>query len=1063
MADQFDNNARSPNPDAEIDDPLAELARIIGYERPSGDTATTEGASQSSEFDLEAELMRELDVPLAPSIDELDRIEADEALDVILAEAPFEPQPDLEPEFESEATPDDAEGADDAFAYLPDGSHGDEMQDASSADRTPVEGQSSESLLKAIENEFPAEPDESAAADLLAGEGDHWFVSSEPEELPAEQPAAPDEQPVYEEDTPQYLTEAAVEVEDSVQPAYPADPIDDQVLADMARFELSSKDPRDPQVTVSTQNVADSGSGSGAGSDDTSRESALDFEEYLSTELDVFEQEYSMGEVGGVSDTGQQTPVPDTTPQSSDADDPFDVGNALEALNDSTLDDDVTVFDDAAEELLAAINDDVEFSGRSAAAGETPDDWSIESIEEGAAEELDEELGDMFGLPERSADPVAARPDAGDDLEFDLEKILADSFDGDDDWAEPVEIEPEIEAVAAVENDDWLSSYPTDDQPPQRDELTEAFQGLLPDEEPPISQAAKAAVPANTGDAGGNPAGQGDWLAGFDAADETGNEAAGRSPSSDYYFDADLISEPDEAVEIVPDIDVPELEHQEPQTVDPDYDIEIEREFADIIDRNEPSADSLPVDGGGAVSAAAEGWSRDTVTPRGYEVSDDYIALERELGSGVERTNFAAAATADLIGDRLSDTGDFSDASENDPAEADNRSRGPMVAIAVLALAVVAGIGGFGWSMLSGGDSTTADGGPRIIRADKEPVKVLPENPGGVTVPNQDKAVYDRVAGGSESSTGQPALVNSAEEPVDVVQRTLDPEILPLEGRTDFSVKSEERLSAETNGEETAAGGAPAPVVSPRKVRTMIVKPDGSIVAREVSEPETVAPQTSEAAPQALAAASSQDAAAAGPVADGEAAETAASTQTQAGSQDQAAATETPAAEGTLAPVRVVTTQPIRPVANAPVPQGRPADQPVNVVGTVSQAGRVGAAPATTTAPTATAAPVAPAPVTPAPVEVASAPQAAAPAANPGGYYVQIASQPTVEGAQASWQTLSNRYSSVLGGRGVDIQRADIPGKGVFHRVRVPAGTRDQANALCTRYKAAGGSCFVSR
>lgn len=1059
MADQFDNNARSPNPDAEIDDPLAELARIIGYERPSGDAATTEGASDSSEFDLEAELMRELDVPLAPSIDELDRIEADEALDVILAEAPFEPQPDPEPEVELEAGPDDAEGADDAFAYLTDGFQGDEAQDAGNVDPAPVEGRSSESLLKAIENEFPAEPEERAAADLLAGEDDHWFVSSEPEELPAQQPAAPDEQPGYEEYTPQPLTEAAVKAEDNGQPAYPAGPIDDQVLADMAQFELSSKASRDPQGPVSTQNVADSGAGSGVGSVDTSREAALDFEEYLSTELDVFEQEFSMGGDDGVSDTPQQPPVQDAAPQFSDADDHFDVGNALEALNDSTLDDDVTVFDDAAEELLAAINDDVEFSGRSAAAGEAPDDWSIESIEEGAAEELDAELGDMFGLPERSADPVAARTDAGEDLEFDLEKILADSFDGDDDWAEPVEIEPEIEAVAAVENDDWLSSYPSDDQPPQRDELTEAFQGLLPDEEPHISQAAMAAMPENTGDAGGNPAGQGDWLAGFDAAEQTGNEASGRSPSSDYYFDADLISEPDETVEIVPDIDVPELEHQEPQTVDPDYDIEIEREFADIIDRNEPSADSLPVDGGGAVFAAAEGWSRDTATPRGYEVSDDYIALERELGSGVERTNFAATATADLIGDRLSDT----DALDNGLAEADNRSRGPMVAVALLALAVVAGIGGFGWSMLSGGDSTTADGGPRIIRADKEPVKVLPENPGGVTVPNQDKAVYDRVAGGSESSTGQPALVNSAEEPVDVVQRTLDPEILPLEGRTDFSVKSEERLSAEANGEETAEGGAPAPVVSPRKVRTMIVKPDGSIVAREVSEPETTAPQTSEAAPQALAAASSQDAAAAVPVAGGEAAETAASTETQAESQEQAAATETPATEGTLAPVRVVTTQPIRPVANAPVPQGRPADQPVNVVGTVSQAGRVGAAPATTTAPTATAAPVAPAPVAPAPVEVASAPQAAAPAANPGGYYVQIASQPTVEGAQASWQTLSNRYSSVLGGRGVDIQRADIPGKGVFHRVRVPAGTRDQANALCTRYKAAGGSCFVSR
>jgi hypothetical protein len=53
MADQLERNTRAPNADVETDDPLAELARIIGYERPSGETATTEGASDSSEFDLE--------------------------------------------------------------------------------------------------------------------------------------------------------------------------------------------------------------------------------------------------------------------------------------------------------------------------------------------------------------------------------------------------------------------------------------------------------------------------------------------------------------------------------------------------------------------------------------------------------------------------------------------------------------------------------------------------------------------------------------------------------------------------------------------------------------------------------------------------------------------------------------------------------------------------------------------------------------------------------------------------------------------------------------------------
>ena len=234
-----------------------------------------------------------------------------------------------------------------------------------------------------------------------------------------------------------------------------------------------------------------------------------------------------------------------------------------------------------------------------------------------------------------------------------------------------------------------------------------------------------------------------------------------------------------------------------------------------------------------------EDWNRGETPPQTHEVSDEYIALERELGVGTEddlRTSAAGGYGADFPADNLDINEELAVASSYQ----DNRSRAPVVALAVLGVALLAGVGAFGWSMLSGGGDAT-DGGPRIIRADKDPVKVLPENPGGVTVPNQDKAVYDRVAGGTGASTGQPALVNSAEEPVDVVQRTLDPEILPLEGRADVSDKSEERLSAEASGTETASNDTAAPVVSPRKVRTMIVKPDGSIVAREVEEPEVAA------------------------------------------------------------------------------------------------------------------------------------------------------------------------------------------------------------------------------
>jgi len=76
---------------------------------------------------------------------------------------------------------------------------------------------------------------------------------------------------------------------------------------------------------------------------------------------------------------------------------------------------------------------------------------------------------------------------------------------------------------------------------------------------------------------------------------------------------------------------------------------------------------------------------------------------------------------------------------------------------------------------------------------------------------------------------------------------------------------------------------------------------------------------------------------------------------------------------------------------------------------------------------------------------------------------MQIASQPSAEGAQATYQDLARRYGDILSGRGVNIVRADIEGKGTYYRVRIPSSTRADAIALCERYKAAGGSCFVSK
>ena len=142
---------------------------------------------------------------------------------------------------------------------------------------------------------------------------------------------------------------------------------------------------------------------------------------------------------------------------------------------------------------------------------------------------------------------------------------------------------------------------------------------------------------------------------------------------------------------------------------------------------------------------------------------------------------------------------------------------------------------------------------------------------------------------------------------------------------------------------------------------------------------------------------------------------------------------EAPKAEAKAeAKTQTTHTQSANTPATVPVAPQRPSDQPVDVVGEVK------------------------------PDQVASISPSAA-AAGGGSWSMQIASQPTVESAQSTYQDLQRRYGSVLSGRTANIVKAEIAGKGTFYRVRVPAQSRNDAINLCTSYKAAGGNCFVSR
>jgi len=83
--------------------------------------------------------------------------------------------------------------------------------------------------------------------------------------------------------------------------------------------------------------------------------------------------------------------------------------------------------------------------------------------------------------------------------------------------------------------------------------------------------------------------------------------------------------------------------------------------------------------------------------------------------------------------------------------------------------------------------------------------------------------------------------------------------------------------------------------------------------------------------------------------------------------------------------------------------------------------------------------------------------------ASEGDFYVQIASQPTQAAAQQSANEAQQRFASIIGGRQILIVPADIPGRGIYYRVRIATGERSAAINLCEQYKQAGGSCFIGR
>jgi hypothetical protein len=225
-----------------------------------------------------------------------------------------------------------------------------------------------------------------------------------------------------------------------------------------------------------------------------------------------------------------------------------------------------------------------------------------------------------------------------------------------------------------------------------------------------------------------------------------------------------------------------------------------------------------------------------------------------------------------------------------------------------------------------------------IIHADDKPIKVKPQDRGGMDVPNQDKLIYDRMA--AKTGDQQP-------------ERLLPP---PEQAQTP---PPQPQRAPESNPLPPAPSSMPAPVA-----------------AAPLPAPAVTAPAPSPTPRYSV-----------------------------------------PPAPAAQAPAPSPVPTPVKPIPS-PAPKAAPAPAP--------------------------------------------APAPAATAKSGGGWVVQLGAVHSEAEAKAEWSRIKGAHSQ-LAQLSPDIVRADIPGKGVFWRIRGASLDEAQARVLCADLTKQGQGCLVVR
>jgi hypothetical protein len=174
-----------------------------------------------------------------------------------------------------------------------------------------------------------------------------------------------------------------------------------------------------------------------------------------------------------------------------------------------------------------------------------------------------------------------------------------------------------------------------------------------------------------------------------------------------------------------------------------------------------------------------------------------------------------------------------------------------MVGSALLGAIALGGALAFAYKQSGGGLGSET---PPLVTADNRPVKELPDEPGGKEFPHKNKLIYDRLQNGDEPEAERlvPRQENVA---VPALPPSTETAGMPQPvASTDLGTPTTQAVGGEPVA--VAAAEESVPDGGPRKVKTMVVRPDGSVE----TPPIPAAPAEAAAAPVPPEAAPAPDA-----------------------------------------------------------------------------------------------------------------------------------------------------------------------------------------------------------